>query len=175
MGTYEFELKQMGKNIGKAFAIAGLVGLVLSICMGFFAESFGTGVECTIAFCIGLGSIFMLFTTAKAGTMPTLANVGIGFIRHLFLTCLSTMGSMSIVGLVIGMLGLIVTAGIGLVMVLFLTISFPLNLVFLIVMTVLERTQRLPSEEITAVLNKAVPVICGVASVVITWTMFSGM
>lgn len=175
MNTYGSKLKLMGKNVGKAFAIALGVGLIISICAGFFGESFGTGVENTLAFGIVLGSLLSLVTTAKAGTASSLASMGMSFVHHLFLTCISTIGTWSIFGLVIGLVGLLVTAGIGLVMMLFLAISFPLNLLYLIVMTVLEQVKRLPSEEVTIILDKAVPAVCGIASVVITWTMFASM
>lgn len=175
MGTYEMELKQMGKKIGISFAIASILGIVFSITSDAFANSFSYGVGNALAIGIMLGSLIAIFWTAKSNMMPSLANLALGVVKNLFWGCVHSMFTNGLIGMAFCLLGAFICLILGFVVMLFLSISFPLTLVFLIVMTVLERMERLPSEEITAVLNKSMPVVCGIASVAITWAMFSGM
>lgn len=175
MGTYEMELKQMGWKIGISFAIASILGIVFSITSDAFATSFNYGIGNALAIGIMLGSLIAIFWTSKNNMIPSLANLALGVVKNLFWACVHSSFSNGLIGMAFSLIGALICMALGFVVLLFLSISFPLTLVFLIVMTVLERMDRLPSEEITAVLNKSMPVISGVVSVAITWAMFSGI
>lgn len=163
--------KEKLAETGKALGISYIIGLAASVMLMILLKEFSLAflVEGTLL----IGSLAAIFKTANADYSPTLVSAATGMLRNTFHAILGAVCSLNPVFIVLAMLGAFLWAVVGGAVVLYLAICFPLNLLYLVVMTALEASGKTVSEGLAAVLDQAVPVISAVCTVCIGILVFT--
>lgn len=171
MKRYEEQLKNMLIYLAEGFGIGLIGGFILSwinykeICGDFF------GMGLVLGILIG-GAASMILMSAK-GVKNAAANSALGIIRNMF-GGLFTAGVGSGLLLFIFLLKMMLYIIIALILFLFMMISFPLTIIYTVVMYFVEKRGKDIDADTADKLDKIVPIIAFVITALILYILFKG-
>ena len=155
MKVYEARLKELLKTIGISYAIGLIVAILLALIAGGATPLLGPD---TVLITAVVGSAVGIFMVNKSEVRVGILNTCIKMASGLFGTIFSA-GFGSVVGLMLFMIKLVCAAVVGMFLLLFAVISFPVTIVYTLVMFLIERYVGEIPGGIGSMLDQAVPLV----------------
>lgn len=164
MKRYEYQMKNLLATLAKGFGIGLVVSFLLALLIegGFSISVIGYALLIDLI----VGSLISMFMTSSSGTQGGLANAAVnagrGMIGGLF-----SAGFGGGVGMVFFIIELFFYGIIAGVLFLFAAISFPLTIVYTLVMFLIEKFKGEIDDGVADILDKIVPVVAFVITAII--------
>lgn len=177
--NYKEKLKDLLKNTAKGFGIGAILSIILLLVLGDDGPSVFEFIEGVIVWTAFFGPIASIIVCARNGEQEYLSK---GF-SHLWrgvvgfaagvISCM-TEGSIAlfVFGIVRLFIGLIIVVPVAI----FMAVSYVFNLIYLVIMVVLESGNKLDDKrQLCEMLDKLIPVLSGIVTVVYCIVIIKGL
>lgn len=168
MKRYESQLKALLGALAKGFAIGLVVSIILVMFIegGFSFSALGKGILLDLF----IGSLISMFTTSSSGTQNNLVNASVNIAKGMIGSIFSVGYGWGI-GMAFFILKFVFYGIIAFVLFVFAAISFPLTIVYTVIMYLIERLKGSIDDSLADILDKIVPIVAFIVTAFIVYVV----
>lgn len=175
--SYRERFKEMAVNSLIGLAIGFVISIILTVVI--MGESFTESVGVILVFTIFFGAIAAIIICAKKGTQGymsgAVSNILVGF-KDMFFGSLFTGSVFSVPLLIWGIIKLFIGLVILIPIVIYMSINYIFNIIYLGIMALLEKFNKLENkQDLCEIIDKIVPILSLVVTVVACVAIFRTM